>query len=30
MVIVDGCTAEVLEQYSEDNPEDWALLSSGR
>ena len=29
MVIVDGCTAEVLEKYSEDNPEDWALLSSG-
>jgi len=29
MVIVDGCTAEVLEHYSEDNPEDWALLSSG-
>lgn len=29
MVIVDGCTGVVIEQYSEDNPEDWALLSSG-
>jgi len=24
MVIVDGCTGEVLEHFSEDNPEDWA------